>query len=159
MRNMKQICIFCGSSAGTSPLYEKAVRDCGLQLVSHGMGLVYGGGNVGLMGVLADAVLEGGGQVIGVIPNQLVARELAHRGLTQLITVESMHERKARMADLADGFLALPGGIGTMDEFFEAYTWLQLGFHKKPVAVLNVSGFFDPLLDLLRKMTLEGFLK
>ena len=156
---MKHVCVFCGSSSGHPGSYAHAARTLGAQLAANGLTLVYGGGNVGLMGILADACLAAGGEVIGVIPEHLVSRELAHHGISKLIRVDSMHERKQRMADLSDSFLALPGGIGTMDEFFEIFTWLQLGLHHKPIGILNVEGFFDPLLQLLERMTDAGFLK
>src|SRR5262249_11009257 len=143
---MKRLCVFCGSSAGGAAAYADAARRFGPALAAHGLGLVYGGGHVGLMGVVADAVLGGGGEVIGVIPQALVDRELAHTGLTALRVVATMHQRKALMADLADGFVALPGGFGTADELFEILTWAQLGLHAKPVGLLDVNGFFTPLL-------------
>src|SRR5512140_538022 len=156
---MKRVCIFCGSSSGGSVEYTELARHCGKVLADRGLTLVYGGGNVGLMGVLADAVLEAGGEVIGVIPHRLVNRELAHNGLSSLIRVGSMHERKQKMAELSDASIALPGGIGTMDELFEIYTWLQLRFHHKPVGVLNAGGFYDLLLQFLDHMVRERFLK
>jgi uncharacterized protein (TIGR00730 family) len=156
---MKRVGVFCGSSAGASEDYAKAARQCGAVLAARGLALVYGGGNVGLMGLVADAVLAGGGEVIGVIPRRLIDRELAHRGITRLIAVDTMHERKQQMAELSDAFVALPGGIGTMEEFFEVYTWLQLGFHHKPVGLLNASGFYTALLEFLGHMQRERFLK
>jgi uncharacterized protein (TIGR00730 family) len=156
---MRHLCVFCGSSAGTRPVYAEAARDLGILLAARGIGLVYGGGHVGLMGVLADAVLRGGGKVVGVIPQALVERELAQAGLTRLEVVDTMHQRKARMADLADGFVALPGGYGTLDETFEILTWAQLGIHAKPVGLLNVAGFFDPLLAWVRLAAAEGFVR
>ncbi len=156
---MKRICIFCGSSSGVSQKYAQLARLCGRVLADRGLTLVYGGGNVGLMGILADAALQAGGEVIGVIPNKLVDRELAHHGVTSLIRVGSMHERKQKMAELSDGSIALPGGIGTMDELFEIYTWLQLRFHHKPVGILNADGFYDLLLQFLDHMVQEHFLK
>ena len=156
---MKSVCVYCGSSVGLSPAYSQAAVQCGRALASRRITLVYGGGNIGLMGVLAEAALAAGGRVIGVIPQALVRRELAHRGLTRLITVESMHERKQKMADLSDAFMALPGGIGTMDELFEILTWLQLGIHSKPVGLLNTSGFYARLLDFLSHMHDEQFLR
>lgn len=131
----------------------------GAELAARRIGLVYGGGHVGLMGIVADAVLEGGGEVIGVIPAALEEKELGHHGLTELRIVASMHERKQTMADLADGFIALPGGIGTLEELFETFTWLQLGFHEKPVALLNADGFFDGLASFVHQLTRDGFLK
>src|SRR5262245_12742237 len=142
---MRRVCVFCGSSAGNRPEYADAARHLGAALARRGLGLVYGGGHVGLMGVVADAVLRAGGEVIGVIPQALVERELAQAGLTRLEVVDTMHQRKARMADLADAFVALPGGFGTCDELFEILTWSQLGLHARPVGLLNVAGFFDPL--------------
>ncbi len=156
---MKRICIFCGSSSGVSTKYAELAKHCGRVLADRGLTLVYGGGNVGLMGILADAALQAGGQVVGVIPNKLVDRELAHKGVTSLIRVGSMHERKQKMAELSDGSIALPGGIGTMDELFEIYTWLQLRFHDKPVGILNADGFYDLLLQFLDHMVEEHFLK
>jgi uncharacterized protein (TIGR00730 family) len=156
---MRRVCVFCGSSAGTRPEYADAARRLGASLVRRGLGLVYGGGHVGLMGVIADAVLRGGGEVIGVIPQALVERELAQAGLTRLEVVATMHQRKARMADLANAFAALPGGFGTCDELFEILTWAQLGLHAKPVGLLNVARFFDPLRVWLDHMVREGFLK
>ena len=156
---MKRICVFCGSSTGLSPVYSSAARDLGKALAEHGLGLVYGGGNIGLMGVIADAVLERRGQAIGVIPQALVDKELAHRGLTDLRIVRSMHERKAMMADLADAFIALPGGYGTLEEFCEILTWTQLGLHAKPSGLLNVEGFYDPFLSLIDHAITEGFIR
>ena len=155
----RNLCVFCGSSLGARPAYDQAARQLGRELVRRGIGLVYGGGNVGLMGVLADTVLEAGGQVVGVIPKALMAREVGHRGLPDLRVVKSMHERKALMAELADGFVAMPGGMGTLEEFFEVTTWAQLGFHSKPCALLNVNGYFDPLLRLLDHAVAEGFIR
>jgi uncharacterized protein (TIGR00730 family) len=156
---MRRLCVFCGSSAGNRDVYRDSARRLGELLAAAGLGLVYGGGHVGLMGVLADAVLRGGGEVVGVIPQALVDRELAQRNLTRLEVVDTMHQRKARMADLADGFAALPGGFGTGDELFEILTWAQLGLHARPVGVLNVAGFFDPLRQWLDRAVAEGFLK
>ena len=156
---MSRLCVFCGSSAGGRPGYADAARRLGTELVARGIGLVYGGGKVGLMGVLADAVLTQGGEAIGIIPEPLVARELAHRGLTELRIVGSMHERKATMAALADGFIALPGGFGTLEETFEILTWAQLGIHAKPVGVLNVEGYWDGLRQLVGQAVAEGFVR
>jgi uncharacterized protein (TIGR00730 family) len=156
---MKNICIYCGSSAGTRPEYAEAARRVGRTLVDQGVGLVYGGGRVGLMGIVADAVLEAGGRVIGVIPDPLASEEVAHNGLTELHVVPDMHRRKAMMADRADGFLTLPGGIGTFEEFFETLTWAALKLHQKPMGVLNVAGYFDPMLALLDHAVAEGFLR
>jgi len=156
---MKRVCFYCGSSPGALPEYAAAARHCGTVLAERKLTVVYGGGNVGLMGILADAALAAGGEVIGVIPRKMVARELGHHGVTSLIPVSSMHERKQKMADLSDAFIALPGGIGTMEELFEAFTWLQLGLHHKPVGLLNVAGFYDRLVDFLGHMRAERFLK
>jgi uncharacterized protein (TIGR00730 family) len=156
---MKRVCIFCGSSPGSLPEYATAARHCGAVLAKRGLTLVYGGGNVGLMGIVADAALAAGGEVIGVIPRRMVARELAHGGVTSLIAVETMHERKHKMAELSDAFLALPGGIGTMEELFEVFTWLQLGLHHKPVGLLNVARYYDALLEFLTHMRGQRFLK
>jgi uncharacterized protein (TIGR00730 family) len=154
-----RIAIYCGSSRGLDPLFQTAATDLARYLVSQGVGIVYGGGNIGLMGVIADAAIVAGGEVIGVIPESLMAKELGHGGVTELHVVRSMHERKQMMVDLSDGFIALPGGFGTLDELFETLTWLQLGFHGKPVGLLNVAGFFDHLLTFLDHMTGTGFLK
>ncbi|WP_165226330.1 TIGR00730 family Rossman fold protein [Aquisphaera insulae] len=143
------ICVFCGSSAGLSPSYAEAARLVGEAIVRRGASLVYGGGRVGLMGVVADAVLAAGGRVVGVIPEALSTKEIAHDGLTELHVVRGMHERKALMASRSTAFLTLPGGIGTYEEFFEILSWKGLGIHRKPVGILNVGGYFDPLLDLL----------
>jgi uncharacterized protein (TIGR00730 family) len=156
---MKRICIFCGSSAGSRPEYRAATEELGTELARRNIGLVYGGGNVGLMGVLADAVLGAGGEVIGVIPENLMAREIGHNGLTKLHVVRSMHERKALMGDLSDAFVALPGGFGTLEEFCEVVTWTQLGLHAKPCGILNVLGYYTPLLAMLDHAVEERFLK
>jgi uncharacterized protein (TIGR00730 family) len=156
---MRSLCVFCGSKSGSRPEYTAAARALGGLLAQRGIELVYGGGNVGLMGSIADAVLAGGGRVTGVIPQSLVDKEVAHHGVTDLRIVQTMHERKALMNDLSDGFVALPGGFGTLDEFFEVLTWAQLGFHTKPCALLNVAGYFDPLLAALDHMAAERFLK
>jgi uncharacterized protein (TIGR00730 family) len=153
------ICVFCGAASGHAPTYAAAARDLGELLAKRGIGLVYGGGNVGLMGELADAVLDAGGQAIGVIPQQLVDREIAHAGLTELHVVENLHQRKALMAGLADAFLTLPGGIGTMEELFEVWSWGKLGLHSKPCGLLNVDGYFDSLRVLADQMVTEGFLE
>ena len=145
---MRRICVFCGSSSGSRPEYRTAAEDMGAELVRSNIGLVYGGGNVGLMGVLADTVLRAGGEAVGVIPQNLMAREVGHNGLTKLHVVRSMHERKALMADLSDAFVALPGGFGTLEEFCEAVTWTQLGLHAKPCGVLNVLAYYTPLLAM-----------
>jgi uncharacterized protein (TIGR00730 family) len=156
---MRRLCVFCGSKCGDRPIYADATRRLGAAVVQRGLGLVYGAGHVGLMGVLADAVLQAGGEIIGVIPQALVDKELAHLGLTEMRVVASMHERKAVMADLSDAFLALPGAYGTADECFEILTWAQLGMHAKPIGLLNVKGFFDPLLAWLDHTVGEGFLR
>jgi hypothetical protein len=155
---LNSVCVFCGSNPGASPDYADAARRFGRILAERGLRLVYGGGHVGLMGVMADATLSAGGSVIGVIPEALAARELAHDDLTGLEVVPSMHERKARMSELSDGFVALPGGIGTLEELFEVWTWSQLGFQPKPCALLNVAGYYDHLLAFLDHMTAERFL-
>jgi len=152
------VCVFCGSSTGTDDVYADASREVGRLLSTGGHTLVYGGGNIGLMGILADAALENKGRVIGVIPNFLMNREVGHTGLTELVVVPSMHERKKRMADLSDAFLALPGGWGTLDELAEILTWRQLGLIDQPVGLLNVAGFFDPLIEQMNTMTRKGFL-
>jgi uncharacterized protein (TIGR00730 family) len=155
---MKSICVYCGSNAGNKPVYAERAGALGARIASEGLQLVYGGGNVGLMGIVADAVLAHGGQVIGVIPEQLVQWEVAHRGVTRLEIVANMHERKARMFDLADGFVALPGGFGTLDEMFEMLTWRQLGLGDKPCAFFDVDGFYAPLMGMLDRMVEERFL-
>jgi uncharacterized protein (TIGR00730 family) len=156
---MKRICVFCGSSSGVRPAYRAAAEELGRTLVARGIGLVYGGARVGLMGAVADAVLGAQGQVIGVIPEALVAKEVAHNGLTELRVVASMHERKAVMADLSDGFVAIPGGWGTLEEFFEVLTWGQLGLHQKPCGLLNIERYFDGLLSFADRMIEEGFVR
>jgi uncharacterized protein (TIGR00730 family) len=158
-RELRRVCVYAGSSPGARPEFAAAARTLGTLLAQRGVGVVYGGGHVGLMGALADAALAAGGEVIGVIPHALVAKELGHPGVTQLHAVETMHERKARMAAESDAFIALPGGIGTLEELFEALTWLQLGFHAKPVGLLNVCGFYDPLLVFLERMEEERFIR
>ncbi len=156
---MKHICVFCGSYTGEDREYRMAAEAVGRGIIERKMGLIYGGGHVGLMGTVADAAMAAGGPVTGVIPSALAQKELAHTGLTELVEVRTMHERKALMADRADAFLALPGGFGTMDELFEIITWAQLGFHRKPIALLNVKGFFDPLLVFIDHLAEEGFIK
>jgi len=156
---LKRICVFAGSNSGARVEYVAAARELGRVLAQRQLGLVYGGARVGLMGALADAALSGGGHVIGVIPEALVAKELAHRGLSELRIVKSMHERKAMMADLADGFVALPGGWGTVEEFFEVLTWGQLGLHRKPCGLLNIHGYFDRLLSFVEHSVDEGFVR
>ena len=155
---MERICVFCGSRSGTNRAYEEGARRLGRALVEAGVTLVYGGGRVGLMGVLADTVLDSGGEAIGVIPKPLVRREVAHTGLSDLRVVGSMHERKALMSELSEGFVALPGGIGTLEEFFEVLSWAQLGVHGKPCGLLNVGGYYDPLLAFLDHVVARGFL-
>jgi len=154
-----KICVFCGSSFGTDPIYKSAAEAVGHAFAERDIELVYGGGQVGLMGTVADAVLAGGGRVTGVIPRALHDRELAHHGLTSLVVVESMHERKAAMAERADGFVSLPGGAGTLEEAFEQWTWAQLGIHAKPNGFLNVKGYFEPLRTMIEKCVAEGFVK
>ncbi|MDP2743794.1 MAG: TIGR00730 family Rossman fold protein [Dehalococcoidia bacterium] len=154
-----RICVFTGSKTGKRSEYRAAARQAARQLVERGYGLVYGGGNVGLMGVIADAVLERGGHVTGVIPDALVSQEVAHRGLSELRVVQSMHERKAVMADLSDGFIAMPGGIGTMEEFFEVLSWAQLGLHNKPCGLLNIGEYYDHLIRFMNHAVDQEFLK
>jgi len=156
---MTRICVFAGSSPGTRLSYRKVAEDLGRTLARRGIGVVFGGGRVGLMGVLADAAVGAGGEIIGVIPRALDAKELGHKGLTELRIVGSMHERKAMMADLSEGFVALPGGWGTMDEMFEILTWGQLGLHQKPCGLLNVDGYFDGLLAFMQHMIDERFVR
>lgn len=155
----RRVCVFTGSRHGASPAYATGAQDLGRELVGRGYGLVYGGGNVGLMNVVANTVLEAGGTAVGVIPNALVSKEVAHRGLTELRVVGSMHERKALMAELADGFIALPGGIGTMEEMFEVLSWAQLGLHQKPCGLLNVAGYYDSLIEFLDNAVAKDFLR
>lgn len=154
-----RLCVYCGSSPGRAAHFREAASAFGTRLAEAQIELVFGGGHIGLMGILADAVLAAGGAAIGVIPQALVDRELAHGGLTQLHIVASMHERKALMAELSDGFVALPGGAGTLDEMFEQWTWAQLGIHAKPCGFLNIAGYFDPLQMMVEKMVAEGFLR
>jgi len=156
---MKRICVFCGSSPGASDLYSEDAAKLGTQLAKEGITLVYGGSKVGIMGVVANAALQAGGEVIGVIPKMLMDRELAHPGLSELIIVHSMHERKAKMEELSDGFVVLPGGPGTMEEFFEVYTWAQLGEHRKPIGMMNSNHYYDKLLAFFDHMIQEQFLK
>ena len=155
---MKRICVFCGSNAGARECYSQAATELGCTLARRSIELVFGGGHIGLMGAIADAVLNSRGKVIGVIPESLVARELAHRGVQDLRVVASMHERKALMAELSDGFIALPGGFGTFEEFCEILTWPQLGLHQKPCGLLNVDGYYNPLLELFDHAVREQFL-
>ena len=154
---MKRVCVFCGSSNGARRAYPDAAKSLGRALARRSIGLVYGGGNIGLMGAIADIVIESGGEVIGVIPDALVGRELAHREVSELLVVRSMHERKAKMAELSDAFIAMPGGFGTFEEFCEIITWAQLGLHRKPCGILNVEGYYDPLLTLFDQAVAEGF--
>lgn len=156
---MKTIAVFCGSSMGASDVYRQAAVELGKELVKRNLSLVYGGASVGIMGTVADTVLQEGGEVIGVIPTLLEQREISHRGLTKLLTVNSMHERKHMMMELADGFIALPGGPGTLEEFFEVFTWSQIGLHQKPCGLLNVNGYYDHLLSFFDHMQQEQFLK
>ncbi|MBI0327763.1 LOG family protein [Burkholderia plantarii] len=155
---MKSVCVYCGSSPGARGVYAEAARGFGRALAAAELTLVYGGGRVGLMGIIADAVLAAGGRAIGVIPQLLVDKEVGHQGLTELHVVPDMHHRKKMMADLSDAFVAMPGGAGTLEEFFEVFTWAQLGYHRKPVALLNVEGFYDPLVAMLRHTVDEGFM-
>jgi uncharacterized protein (TIGR00730 family) len=157
-RPIKRLCVFCGTNTGARPEYAAAARRLGELMANEGIELVYGGASVGIMGDLADAVQEGGGHVTGIIPQQLIQKEEAHRGIPDLIVVASMHQRKSQMADLSDGFVALPGGIGTLEGFFEMLTWGQLGIHAKPCAILNVAGYFDLLSGFLDYAVREGFL-
>jgi uncharacterized protein (TIGR00730 family) len=155
---MRTVCVYCGSNAGARPEYAAKATELGTRLAREGLALVYGGGNVGLMGIVADAALAAGGEAIGVIPEQLVGWEVAHQGLTRLDIVANMHERKARMFDLSDAFIALPGGFGTLDEMFEMLTWRQLGLGDKPCAFLDVEGFYEPLAAMMDRMVAERFL-
>lgn len=158
MNDMKTICVYCGSSDRMDGVYMEAARRLGRLLAARGSGLVYGGGKTGLMGAVADGVLEGGGSVTGILPRQFYTPELAHPGLTNLEVVADMHARKARMASLADGFIALPGGYGTFEEFFEILTWAQIGLHAKPIGLLDVNGYYQPLLELVRHAGQHGFI-
>jgi uncharacterized protein (TIGR00730 family) len=153
------VCVYCGSSVGNHPVFADAARSLGRTLVEQNLSLVYGGGHVGLMGIVADAVLDAGGEVTGVIPQALMDTEVGHDRLTRLFVVKDMHERKALMAEYADGFIAMPGGIGTLEELFEALTWAQLGFHEKPVGLFNVDGFYNKLIEFLNQLTAQGFLR
>jgi uncharacterized protein (TIGR00730 family) len=156
---IQQLCVFCGSSSGNNPAYANAAEHLGRELAAAGIGLVFGGGRVGLMGALANAVLAAGGRAVGVIPKSLVEKEIAHTSLTELRIVNSMHERKALMADLADAFVLLPGGFGSWEEFCEIFTWLQLGIHRKPCGVLNVAGYYDSLIAQASRAVSDGFLR
>ena len=158
MKHLDQLAVYCGSAVGSDPLFADAARATAQAMVSNGVELVYGGGRLGLMGLMADSVLELGGRVYGVIPTALVDLEVAHTGVTELHTVANMHERKAKMTDLADAFLCLPGGIGTLDELFEAWSWNVLGYHAKPFCLLNVAGFWDGLIEFIDHATDSGFL-
>ena len=155
---MKKLAVFCGSKDGATPIFRQAATTLGTTLAAHQIGLVYGGSRVGTMGAVADAVLAANGQAIGVLPHFLQEKEIAHPNLTELHLVESMHDRKAKMAELADGFIILPGGPGTMEEFFEVFTWAQLGLHEKPCGILNIDGYYDPLVTLFQQMETQGFL-
>lgn len=155
----RQVCVFCGSSSGNRPVYLEAARELGSTLAQRGIGLVYGGAHLGLMGAVAVAAMAAGGRVTGVIPESMMAREIAHTGLSELRVVSTMHQRKALMADLSDAFIALPGGFGTLDEFCEVLTWSQLGIHEKHCGLLNVAGYYDPLLALLDRAVEEGLLR
>ena len=154
----KSLCVFCGSKPGNDPIYADAAKELGTRFAESGIRLVFGGGHIGLMGVVADAVLAGGGDVTGVIPESLQQRELAHSGVADMRIVDSMHTRKALMAELSDGFIALPGGLGTFEELCEILTWAQLGFHHKPIAILNLNGYYDHLLKLIEHGIAEGFM-
>jgi uncharacterized protein (TIGR00730 family) len=156
---MKRITVYCGSSSGSDDNYKKCAISLGQALAKHGLELVYGGAKVGLMGAVADGTLQGGGKAIGILPHFLAEKELQHQSLTEIILVDTMHERKAKMCEFGDGFIALPGGFGTMEELFEMLTWAQLSLHRKPVAVLNVDGYYDALLQFVETMISGGFLK
>jgi uncharacterized protein (TIGR00730 family) len=159
MAVLTSVCVFCGSSLGNSPAYLRSAKDLGALIAARGLKLVYGGASVGLMGAVADAALAAGGEVEGVLPKALEEKELAHRGLSRLHVVSSMHERKAKMADLSDGFIALPGGAGTLEEIFEIWTWAQLGFHRKPAGFLDVNGYFAGLRTFIDHAVGEGFMR
>lgn len=154
---MNSLCVFCGSRAGNNPAYVAAARETGAAIARRGWRLIYGGGSVGMMGALADAALAEGGNVVGIMPRSLLTREVAHPGLTRLHLVTTMHRRKALMSSMSDGFLTLPGGFGTLEEFFETLTWAQIGLHTKPCALLNVAGFWDDLLAMVNTLVVEGF--
>ena len=158
MNTIKRLAVYCGSATGNQPYFAESAQATARAMVSRGIDLVYGGGRLGLMGLVADSVLELGGKVYGVIPEALVNLEVAHTGVTELYTVANMHERKAKMTDLADAFIAIPGGIGTLDELFEAWSWNALGYHAKPFCLLNVEGFWDGLIDFMDHATSSGFL-
>lgn len=159
MSGVKSIAIYCGAAVGARPAYAEAARELGQRMAQAGVRLVYGGGKVGLMGTIADAVLAHGGEAIGVIPVALMEKEVGHKGLTELHVVENMHQRKQMMADLSDAFIAMPGGIGTCEELFEVFTWLQIGYHAKPIGLLNVERYYDPLMTFMKTMVSEQFLK
>ena len=159
MPQLTSLCVYCGSSSGAHSEYAESARDFGAEMARRGITLIYGGGKVGLMGTVADAVLAAGGKVVGVIPRQLVEREVAHAALTEMHVVETMHQRKTRMYELSDAFVALPGGFGTMDEMFEMLTWAQLGLHKYPCAFLDVRGYYAPLRTMMDHMVSEGFVR
>ena len=159
MPTIERVCVYCASAPGHDPVIQATTRALGQLLVAEGLGLVYGGGRAGLMGLVADPVMEAGGKVTGVIPRRLFPREIPHRGLTELVEVDSMHERKTKMFELADAFIALPGGFGTLEELAEVTTWAQLGIHQKPIGVLNVSGYYDSLLAFLDRGVREGLLR
>lgn len=159
MTVIKRLCVYCGSSTGNRSEYAQAARELARAMVSRDTGLVYGGASIGVMGVLADAVIKEGGEVIGIIPRGLLAKEVAHTGITELREVDSMHERKAMMAELSDGFIALPGGLGTIEEFFEIWTWAQLGMHRKPCGLLNAGRYFDKLIAFIDHAVSEQFIK
>ena len=159
MADLRRLCVYCGSSRGVRPDYAAAAEAIGRLLAERGIGVVFGGGSVGMMGAVADAALEMGGEVIGVIPHALAAREVDHVGLTALHKVDTMHERKALMAELSDGFVALPGGLGTLEELMEVWTWVQLGIHRSPIGLLNVAGYFDGLLTFVDHAVAEGFVR
>ena len=156
---MKSICVYCGSSSGAQPIYIEQARLLGSSIAQAGLALVYGGASVGLMGAVAYAALAAGGNVIGVMPTSLIAKEIDHKGLTEMHIVANMHERKAKMAELGDGFIAMPGGAGTLEEFFEMWTWSQLGYHTKPCGLLNVAGYFDGLIAFMKHTVEEKFVK
>jgi len=158
MRALRRICVFCGSRPGKRPEYLERATELGIALAHRQIDLIYGGATIGLMGAVADAVLARGGKVTGVIPRRLQDKEIAHKGLTELRVVETMHQRKALMEQLSDGFIAMPGGVGTLEEVLEITTWLQLGIHHKPIGLLNVEGYYQPLLELLRHGVEEGFI-
>lgn len=159
MTRLASLAVFCGSSAGAQPEYRAAARALGANLAARGIGVVYGGASIGLMGAVADAALEAGGEVVGVLPRHLAAKEISHAGLTRLELVDTMHERKARMAELADAFVAMPGGLGTYEELFEIWTWGQLGLHRKPLGLLDVAGYYAPLVRLVDGMVEQGFVR